>query len=83
MYTQHRKASPEIRRRLSVNLKRLRKARGYTQEELANFCQFDRNYISNVEQGRLNVTLASLETLAKGLGCEEGELLTRNPRRGG
>ena len=83
MDTQHRKASPEIRRRLSVNLKRLRKARGYTQEELANFCQFDRNYISNVEQGRLNVTLASLETLARGLGCSEEDLLRPNPRRGG
>ncbi len=83
METQLRKASPEIRRRLSVNLKRLRRARGYTQQELANFCQFSKNYISNVEQGRLNITLASLETLARGLGCAEEELLRRDPRRGG
>ena len=83
MDNQYRKASLEIRRRLSFNLKRLRGARGYTQQELANFSQLSKNYISNVEQGRLNVTLASLEALAKGLGCAEIELLRPFPRRPG
>ena len=82
MVYQNRKASREIRRRLSVNLKRLRRARGYTQAELANFCQLSKNYISNIEQRRVNVTLASLEALAYGLGCTEEDLLRRPQKIG-
>jgi DNA-binding XRE family transcriptional regulator len=77
-----RKASPEIRRRLSNNLKRLRESRCYTQEDLAEFSGLNKSYISNVEQATMNVTLASLEALAKGLDCDEEELLRRPHTRG-
>jgi hypothetical protein len=38
----NRKASQGIRCRLADNLARLRKARGYTQEELARICGFQK-----------------------------------------
>jgi DNA-binding Xre family transcriptional regulator len=72
-----RKASADILLRLSANLKRLREARGYTQEQLANVCGVTKSYVSNVEQATVNITLANLETLAKGLGCTESDLLRR------
>ena len=73
--TQRRNASPEIRQRLANNVKRLRKARGYTQIELAAHCHLCQTYISSIERACLNVTLANLEALAKGLGCAEEELM--------
>jgi transcriptional regulator with XRE-family HTH domain len=75
----HRKASQEVRRRLSTNLKRLREARGYTQRELARLCGFRNTYISNVEQGTVNIGLANLEALVRGLECAEEDLLRTVP----
>jgi len=77
MANPNRKASPQIRWRLSANVKRLRAARGYTQEDLASLCRVTKSYVGNVEQGRANVTLATIEILARGLGCDERELLKR------
>lgn len=76
----HRKPSREIQYRLADNLKRLRKARNYTQQELANRCRLTKSYISNVEQGTVNISLANLENLARGLRCSEVDLLL--PRGG-
>ena len=73
----NRKASWELRCWLSDNVRRLRKGRGYTQRELAKLCGLSMTYVSNVEQATLNIILASLQTLACGLGCTEAELLTR------
>jgi len=69
-----RMASPRIRTRLAANLKRFRAARGYTQEQLAARCGLQKTYVSDVEQAAVNVTLASLETLAKGLNCRVADL---------
>jgi transcriptional regulator with XRE-family HTH domain len=80
MANKNRKASANILERLSANVKRVRVARGYSQEELAQVCGLHRNYVSNVEQATVNITLANLEALARGLGCTEEELLRRPPR---
>ncbi len=80
MANQNRKPTDEILLRLSNNVKRLREARGYTQEDLAKLCGFKKSYISRVEQAIVNITLANLQTLARGLGCTEGDLLRRQPR---
>jgi transcriptional regulator with XRE-family HTH domain len=71
----NRAASQGIRYRLADNIKRLRHARGYTQKELAEVCQFHKNYVSNVEQGTVNISLANLEAFAAALVCREWELL--------
>ena len=82
MGNQNRKASPEILWRLATNLKRLRKARGYTQKELANLCGLTKTYISNVEQGTVNISLSNLEALMNGLDCAVEDLLMTPPNRG-
>ena len=77
MGNKHRKASPEILSRLAANLKKLREARGYTQQELARVCGFSASYIGDVEQETVNITLANLEALANGLECEVLDLIRR------
>jgi len=76
---ENRKASPEIRWRLSTNVERLRQARGDTQQELAKRCGLSKTYIGNVEQGTVNISLANLEALAIGLRCSEEDLLRPPP----
>jgi transcriptional regulator with XRE-family HTH domain len=77
----NRKASAEILWRLSENLKRLRKARGYTQERLGKRCGLTKNYISNVERGTVNISLANLEAIAIGLNCTAEDLLGKPIRQ--
>ena len=57
----------DIRRRLAANLKRLRLAHGWSQEELAERAGLHRTYISGVERGVRNPTVTVLEKIAKGL----------------
>jgi len=83
MGNQNRKASPEILWRLATNLRRLRKARGYTQERLGKLCGFSKTYISNVEHATVNISLSNLEALMKGLGCDVGDLLNPISNRRG
>jgi transcriptional regulator with XRE-family HTH domain len=71
----NRKPSQYIRYRLADNVARMRRARGYTQKELADNCGMFKSYISDIEQGTVNISLANLEALADGLNCSEWELL--------
>ncbi len=61
-----------------INLKRLRAARGYTQHALAEICGYSKSYISNVEQGTVNISLANLENIADGLNCPAEDPLRRH-----
>lgn len=49
------------------NVKRLRRAAGITQAELADLVGVDRAYISGLEQGNRNATIVSLWHVAKAL----------------
>lgn len=49
------------------NLSKLRKAKGFSQEELAFRCGFDRTYIGTIERGEKSATVNSIAKLAKGL----------------
>jgi len=70
-------ASDEVRRRLAHNVKTLRLAQGHTQQELGRLCGVRNGCIRGVEQGTVNITLANLEKIARGLGCLETRLLRR------
>ncbi len=65
----------DVRERLAVNMKRLRKDRGWSQEALADAAGLDRTYISGIERIVRNPTLSVVERIAKSLGCQMGELL--------
>ena len=52
-----------------ATIRRLRLEKDLTQRELAERSGLDVSYISGIERGCRNVSLKSLEKVAKGLGC--------------
>lgn len=65
----------DVRQRLAANMKRLRKERGWSQEDLADEAGLDRTYISGIERKVKNPTISVVERLAKALPCSLGSLL--------
>jgi transcriptional regulator with XRE-family HTH domain len=70
-----------ILQRLSFNLKRLRRQRGWSQERLGFEADVHRTYVSDLERVARNPTLEMLEKLAKALGVPATELI-REPDPG-
>jgi transcriptional regulator with XRE-family HTH domain len=66
---------------IARNLRRLRVRRGFSQEVLAVDAQIDRTYVSRLERGLENPTVAVLERLAEALGAQIVEFFAI-PRRG-
>lgn len=66
----------DVRKRLGLNVKRLREERGLSQEALAFEAGLHRTYVSGVERGVRNPTVTVLEKLGKALGAAMGDLLT-------
>ncbi|MGH6815889.1 MAG: helix-turn-helix domain-containing protein [Hyphomicrobiaceae bacterium] len=71
-----RKPGKHLTKLLALNLRTLRKARGLSQEALAELCGLHRTYVGSVERGERNLTLSSLEMLGKALGVSVTDLLT-------
>lgn len=66
----------EARAIIGWNLRRLRVARGLSQERLALAAGIDRAYVGRVERGSENVTIATLEAMAVALAVPVAALLT-------
>jgi transcriptional regulator with XRE-family HTH domain len=64
-----------LRRNLARNLKRLRRERGLTQEELADLAGLNRNYVGMIERQENAATVDTLEALAKALQIAAMQLL--------
>ena len=62
-------------KKLGENLRKLRLKKNLSQGDLAKALDVDRAYISNIENGRMNPTLSTLEKIAKALGISSSELL--------
>ena len=71
-----RKPTKELRDVLASNLLSYRHEKKISQEELADICGLHRTYIGSIERGERNVTLSSLEVIAKALGVSVPSLLT-------
>lgn len=65
----------DIRRQVGLNLKKYRKAAGFSQEGLALECGLHRTYVSGVERGVRNPTVLVLAQLAIPLGVPAANLL--------
>lgn len=65
----------DIRKILGANLKRLRTAKGWSQEDYAFEAGIHRTYISDIERGARNPTIDVLVKLAAPLGVEAADLI--------
>jgi transcriptional regulator with XRE-family HTH domain len=68
-----------IREVLALNLRKLRRARSLSQEELAHRAKLDRTYISSLERSVYAATIDVVERLARACGVEAADLLRRPP----
>jgi len=62
-------------KRLGENIRKMRLAQNMTQGDLCKKMLIDVGYLSNLEQGKKNPTLATIERIAKVLGVSVDELM--------
>lgn len=65
---------------VGTNVRRLRQSKGLSQEALAERSGLHRTYISGVERGVRNITLAALDSLARALRVAPAVLLSTDRR---
>jgi transcriptional regulator with XRE-family HTH domain len=65
-----------LRAVLGANVRRLRKARGLSQEAFGDECCLHRTQVGAVERAEANLTMAKLELIAHALAVEAALLLT-------
>jgi len=65
-----------IQKEFGAQVRKLRKRRGWTQEELAEAADRHWTYIGGIERGERNVTLQVVGDLAHALGVNIEELFT-------
>lgn len=61
--------------KLGNNLKRIRIAKGISQGEIGRILGVDKGFVSNIENGKTNPTLATITKIAKAVGVSVGELM--------
>ena len=61
--------------RFGENLRKVRKAKSLSQEALADAADLHRTYVSSVERGERNVTLDTIDKLAKALSVPMAKLM--------
>ena len=61
--------------KLGENLKRIRTEKGISQGDIARALEMDKSFVSNIENGKTNPTLATITKLAKAIGVSVGELM--------
>ncbi|WP_072383758.1 helix-turn-helix domain-containing protein [Novosphingobium sp. NDB2Meth1] len=60
---------------LGLNVRKFRKLRGMTQEQLALDTEMERSYVSDLERGTRNPSVRAVERLAKSLAVQPYQLL--------
>ena len=68
-------STQNIAQRFGKRLRVLREKRGWTQVEMAEKLGIDRAYISDMERGKKNVCLPTLEIIANGFGITISQVL--------
>jgi transcriptional regulator with XRE-family HTH domain len=59
--------------RFGNRLREVRKGKGISQEKLADLADLHRTYVNDVERGKRNATIATVESLARVLGVSMAE----------
>ncbi len=61
--------------KFGINMKRIRLEKSMSQGDICRALGLDRAYISNVENGKQNLTLSTMEKVSKALGVGVDQLL--------
>lgn len=64
-----------INQKFGQRIKETRKAKGLSQEKLANLAEIDRTYLPEVERGERNISLVVAEKIANALGEKLSKLV--------
>jgi transcriptional regulator with XRE-family HTH domain len=71
----------DLREVFAANLRRLRNAKGVSQDELAHEANVSRSYLSQLEKGTFYASLNVVGRLAEALDVEPAELLKKPQKR--
>ena len=64
---------------LGERIRQMRKARGLTQESLADKAGIDRSYVGGVERGERNLTFSMLCQICEAMSCDVAALTVGLP----
>ncbi|MDR2073924.1 MAG: helix-turn-helix domain-containing protein [Oscillospiraceae bacterium] len=67
-----------IKEKTGKRLRELRTAKGLSQEKFSFECGLDRTYITSIEQGKRNISIANIEKLQKPAIFQFRNFLIRN-----
>ncbi len=70
-----------LRETVAKNLRRLRQAKGLSQEELADRADINRNYVGMLEREQHAATIDMLEKLAEVLDADPAEFFRHGARK--
>ena len=62
-------------KKLGQNMKRIRIAKNISQGDIARSLKVSRGFVSNIENGKTNPTLATIARLAKAVGVSTDQLI--------
>ena len=66
----------DVQVRFAMNMRRIRKSKALTQENVAERAELHPNYVSSVERGERNISLRNIEKIAIALEVEMAELMS-------
>jgi transcriptional regulator with XRE-family HTH domain len=70
-------SNPDIRIAFGERLRKLRKGRGWTQDEMADILGLDRSYLADVERGKRNISILNLKVIADGFEVSMSQMFSR------
>lgn len=65
----------DLTKRVGINIRAIRKTQNLTIDELAEKCDFQAPYLSDVERGERNITLQTLNKILNALQAQPGRVL--------
>ena len=60
----------DVRQRVSINIQRIRREKGLSQEDVAHRAEIHQTYLSGVEGAKRNPSIGVLERIAKALNVD-------------
>ncbi len=65
----------DMRKLVGTNLRRIRREKGLTQEDLSELSGFTQQYLSTVESGQANPTIVTIYEIALAMGVSHVDLV--------